>query len=238
MPTVELGYVRLVWAAVCSALVILAGCGRAAEPRVTNADVRSCAQSSGHPLLSDAGTAGSIELLNLGPRDAVLSPTIVALYADPAAAARGAVRSERYAAPIPADLIRVGNAVVEWTPSADARAGRLLGCLERGSAPGTRTVALAAPFASMRAPADLSASQAEEFRQGRAVVAGAGCLACHSLDGSGDNGPGPALDGVGSRLPAWAIAHALAHPTAPMPSFIGLPAPKFDALVLFLSSLR
>lgn len=76
---------------------------------------------------------------------------------------------------------------------------------------------------------------------GRAVVAQSGCLACHTIGAQGNNGPGPVLTHIGSRLSTRAITHALVAPKAPMPSFIGLrtsnPA-AFRALVSYLSGLR
>jgi ubiquinol-cytochrome c reductase cytochrome b subunit/menaquinol-cytochrome c reductase cytochrome b/c subunit len=69
-------------------------------------------------------------------------------------------------------------------------------------------------------------------------MAQSGCLACHSIGQSGNRGPGPSLDHVGSMLSRRGIEHALISPTAPMPSFKHLPPAKFKALVTFLSDLR
>jgi ubiquinol-cytochrome c reductase cytochrome b subunit/menaquinol-cytochrome c reductase cytochrome b/c subunit len=77
-----------------------------------------------------------------------------------------------------------------------------------------------------------------EFEAGRAVVAQSGCLACHKIGENGNDGPGPNLTHVGSRLPSQAIARTLVNPTAPMPSFKNLPANKFSAAVFFLSQLK
>jgi mono/diheme cytochrome c family protein len=78
----------------------------------------------------------------------------------------------------------------------------------------------------------------EEFYAGRAVAAQSGCLACHRIGEYGNEGPGPDLTHIASRLPAQAIARTLVRPTAPMPSFRHLPKAKFNALVEFLSLLR
>jgi ubiquinol-cytochrome c reductase cytochrome b subunit/menaquinol-cytochrome c reductase cytochrome b/c subunit len=87
-------------------------------------------------------------------------------------------------------------------------------------------------------PAALSASQATTFRQGELVVGQSGCLACHVIGSNGNNGPGPNLTNVGSRLPAQAIASTLRNPTPPMPSFRNLPPKKFQQVVGFLSQLQ
>ena len=80
--------------------------------------------------------------------------------------------------------------------------------------------------------------QLTEFELGRTVMAQTGCLACHRIGQSGNPGPGPALNHVGSVLSRRGIEHALISPTAPMPSFKHLPAAEFKALVTFLSDLR
>jgi menaquinol-cytochrome c reductase cytochrome b/c subunit len=77
-----------------------------------------------------------------------------------------------------------------------------------------------------------------EFEAGRKVVAQSGCLACHKLGENGNNGPGPELTHIGSRIPRLGIARTLVNPTAPMPSFRQLPAKKFEAAVEFLSQLK
>ena len=77
-----------------------------------------------------------------------------------------------------------------------------------------------------------------EYEAGKAVVAQSGCEACHKIGDNGNNGPGPELTHIGSRLPAQAIARTLVNPTAPMPSFKNLPPKKFDAVVYFLSQLK
>jgi mono/diheme cytochrome c family protein len=78
----------------------------------------------------------------------------------------------------------------------------------------------------------------EEFYAGRAVAVQSGCLACHRIGEYGNEGPGPDLTHIASRLRSHAIARTLVRPTAPMPSFRHLPRAKFTALVEFLSLLR
>jgi menaquinol-cytochrome c reductase cytochrome b/c subunit len=80
-----------------------------------------------------------------------------------------------------------------------------------------------------------------QYEKGKLVVGQSGCLACHKIGENGNDGPGPELTDIASRLPAAAIARTLINPTAPMPSFAGLQksAPdKFNALVAFLGQLR
>jgi menaquinol-cytochrome c reductase cytochrome b/c subunit len=93
----------------------------------------------------------------------------------------------------------------------------------------------------LKAPAGLSAQQASVFHAGELVVGQSGCLACHIIGTNGNNGPGPPLTHVGSKLPPAAIASTLRNPTAPMPSFKGLAEQspqKFQNLVNFLSMLQ
>ena len=73
---------------------------------------------------------------------------------------------------------------------------------------------------------------------GQQVANQSGCGACHKFGEAGNAALGPDLTHIGSKLPAQAIARTLRNPTAPMPSFAGLPKKKFDALVNYLSSLR
>jgi menaquinol-cytochrome c reductase cytochrome b/c subunit len=82
----------------------------------------------------------------------------------------------------------------------------------------------------MKVPANLEA--------GKLVVAQSGCLACHKIGENGNDGPGPHLTDIGDKLLPGAIRRTLENPTAPMPSFKGLPEKKKDALVAYLSSLR
>jgi menaquinol-cytochrome c reductase cytochrome b/c subunit len=77
-----------------------------------------------------------------------------------------------------------------------------------------------------------------QFNAGKEVAAQSGCLACHKIGESGNDGPGPPLTNIASRLPRQAIARTLINPTAPMPSFKTLPPQKFNALIDFLGSLR
>jgi quinol---cytochrome c reductase cytochrome c subunit, bacillus type len=77
-----------------------------------------------------------------------------------------------------------------------------------------------------------------EYEAGKQVIAQSGCLACHKIGENGNDGPGPNLSHIGSRLPSAGIARTLVNPTAPMPSFKNLPPEKFAAAVYFLSQLK
>jgi len=78
----------------------------------------------------------------------------------------------------------------------------------------------------------------EQYESGKLVVAQSGCLACHKIGDNGNDGPGPPLTHIGSRLKQAAIARTLVNPTAPMPPFRNLPPKKFAAVVEFLSQLK
>ena len=77
-----------------------------------------------------------------------------------------------------------------------------------------------------------------EFDAGKQVVAQSGCLACHKLGDNGNDGPGPNLTHIGSKLYSQGIARTLVNPTAPMPSFKNLPPEKFKDVVTFLSQSK
>ena len=93
----------------------------------------------------------------------------------------------------------------------------------------------------MKPPASLNAQEIATFKAGALVVGQSGCLACHVIGDNGNNGPGPPLTHIGSKLPPGAIASTLRNPTPPMPSFRDLAQnspQKFQNLVGFLSELQ
>jgi ubiquinol-cytochrome c reductase cytochrome b subunit/menaquinol-cytochrome c reductase cytochrome b/c subunit len=90
----------------------------------------------------------------------------------------------------------------------------------------------------MKAPRDASAQERRTFDNGKLVAAQSGCLACHKIGENGNDGPGPPLTQIASKLPQNGIAQTLRNPTAPMPSFKNLPPEKFNALVGFLGQLK
>jgi menaquinol-cytochrome c reductase cytochrome b/c subunit len=92
--------------------------------------------------------------------------------------------------------------------------------------------------AAAGSPNQIDVEVAEEYEAGKLVVAQSGCLACHKIGHNGNDGPGPDLTDIGEKLPKAAILRTLENPTAPMPSFAGLPEEKKTAMVNFLAQLR
>jgi menaquinol-cytochrome c reductase cytochrome b/c subunit len=90
----------------------------------------------------------------------------------------------------------------------------------------------------LKPPANFTAAQKQTFTAGELVVGQSGCLGCHVLGGNGNDGPGPNLTHVASKVPMQQLAATLVNPTPPMPSFAGLPKDKFNTLVAFLSELQ
>jgi ubiquinol-cytochrome c reductase cytochrome b subunit/menaquinol-cytochrome c reductase cytochrome b/c subunit len=93
----------------------------------------------------------------------------------------------------------------------------------------------------LKPPSTLTAAEKQTFLSGELVVGQSGCLACHVIGSNGNNGPGPNLTHIGSKLLPGAIASTLRNPTSPMPSFSGLARQspqKFNDLVGFLSLLK
>ena len=87
-------------------------------------------------------------------------------------------------------------------------------------------------------PNEIEYKVAKQYEAGKLVTAQSGCLACHKIGHNGNDGPGPDLTDIGNKLPKAAIRRTLDNPTAPMPSFAGLPEEKKAALVAFLAQLR
>jgi len=86
-----------------------------------------------------------------------------------------------------------------------------------------------------------SAAGLAQFDRGKLVAAQSGCLACHKIGESGNDGPGPQLTHIADKLPPDAIAQTLRNPTTPMPPFKRLAAEqpdKFRDLVAFLGELH
>jgi len=92
--------------------------------------------------------------------------------------------------------------------------------------------------ASAGSPNSIEYKVAAQYEPGKLVVAQSGCLACHKIGHNGNDGPGPDLTDIATKLPKAAIRRTLENPTAPMPSFAGMPEEKKTALVNFLSQLR
>lgn len=92
--------------------------------------------------------------------------------------------------------------------------------------------------ASAGSPTEIELEVAPQFEQGKQVAAQSGCLACHKFGENGNDGPGPELTEIGSKLPAQAIERTLVNPSGIMPEYGSLPDEKFEALVSFLASLQ
>jgi menaquinol-cytochrome c reductase cytochrome b/c subunit len=92
--------------------------------------------------------------------------------------------------------------------------------------------------AAAGSPNQIDLEVAEKYEAGKLVVAQSGCLACHKIGHNGNDGPGPDLSDIGEKLPKAAILRTLENPTAPMPSFAGMPEEKKTAMVDFLAQLR
>jgi mono/diheme cytochrome c family protein len=92
--------------------------------------------------------------------------------------------------------------------------------------------------ANAGSPNSIDMPVAKNLEAGKLVAAQSGCLACHKIGENGNDGPGPHLTDVGNKLPKAAIRRTIENPTAPMPSFSGLPESKKTALVNFLASLK
>ena len=104
---------------------------------------------------------------------------------------------------------------------------------EGGSAGAPTQLNIAPPKNVMQNAANLKL-----FNAGRLAIAQSGCEGCHKIGEDGNDGPGPVLTHIGSRLPRAAIARTLVNPTAPMPSFKGQPASKFAPITYTLSQHR
>jgi menaquinol-cytochrome c reductase cytochrome b/c subunit len=87
-------------------------------------------------------------------------------------------------------------------------------------------------------PNEIDLKVPQQFEAGKLVAAQSGCLACHKFGENGNDGPGPNLTKIGSRLPKEAIARTLRNPTSPMPPYGNLPPQKFTALVNFLAQMK
>ena len=92
--------------------------------------------------------------------------------------------------------------------------------------------------AAAGSPNEIDIEVPAQYEPGKLVAAQSGCLACHKIGENGNDGPGPQLTDIASKLPKPAIRRTLENPSAPMPSYRNLPAEKKQALVDFLSQLK
>lgn len=87
-------------------------------------------------------------------------------------------------------------------------------------------------------PTEIDAEVEPQYQYGKEVAANSGCLGCHKFGENGNDGPGPNLTTIGSRLPKQALERTLDNPTPPMPSFKNMPPDQKEALVEYLGQLR
>ena len=86
-------------------------------------------------------------------------------------------------------------------------------------------------------PTEIELAVAKQYEPGKEVVAQSGCLACHKVGTNGNNGPGPELTHIGSRIPQAAIMRSLEVGPGIMPSYRDLPQKKLNDVASFLASL-
>ena len=86
-------------------------------------------------------------------------------------------------------------------------------------------------------PSEIDIEVAAEYEPGKEVVASQGCLACHKLGENGNDGPGPELTEIGSKIPREAIARSLEVGPGIMPAYDDLSPKQTEDLTSFLASL-
>ncbi len=86
-------------------------------------------------------------------------------------------------------------------------------------------------------PTEINMKVAPQYEAGKEVAAGQGCLGCHKLGENGNNGPGPELTHIASRIPRAAIIRSVEIGPGIMPSYGELSPKKLEELANFLSSL-
>ena len=91
--------------------------------------------------------------------------------------------------------------------------------------------------ATAGSPTEIDMAVAKRYQPGKEVVAQSGCLACHKLGENGNNGPGPELTHIGSRIPQAAIIRSLQIGPGIMPAYKDLTPKKQADVAAFLSSL-
>jgi menaquinol-cytochrome c reductase cytochrome b/c subunit len=87
-------------------------------------------------------------------------------------------------------------------------------------------------------PLEVEAKVPPRYEAGKEVVAQSGCLSCHKLGTNGNNGPGPELTHIGSRIPRAAILRSLQIGPGIMPSYQDLPPQKQNEVANFLAYLH
>jgi menaquinol-cytochrome c reductase cytochrome b/c subunit len=114
----------------------------------------------------------------------------------------------------------------------------LLPFIDRGPERRPERRPIAMVTAIFGSPNEIDMAVAAQYEPGKLVVAQSGCLACHKIGENGNDGPGPELTDIGSKLLPGAIQRTLENPTAPMPSYRDLDPEKKRDLVAFLAQLK
>jgi quinol-cytochrome oxidoreductase complex cytochrome b subunit len=91
--------------------------------------------------------------------------------------------------------------------------------------------------ASAGAPDKIEMEVAAELEEGKQFVAQSGCLACHKIGENGNDGPGPELTDIASRLPRAAIFRSLQVGPGIMPSYADASPRELDEAADFLATL-
>jgi menaquinol-cytochrome c reductase cytochrome b/c subunit len=91
--------------------------------------------------------------------------------------------------------------------------------------------------ATAGSPTEIEMTVAERYEPGKALVAESGCLACHKLGENGNNGPGPELTHIGSRVPRAAIIRSIEIGPGEMPEFKDYTPEQLNQIGDFLASL-
>jgi menaquinol-cytochrome c reductase cytochrome b/c subunit len=91
--------------------------------------------------------------------------------------------------------------------------------------------------ANAGSPTEIDLEVSPELEPGKQVAAQSGCLACHKIGENGNDGPGPDLSEIGSKIPQEAIARSLEVGPGIMPAYGDLPQQKQEDLTAFLASL-
>ena len=91
--------------------------------------------------------------------------------------------------------------------------------------------------ATAGSPTEIEMPVAERYEPGAQLVAESGCLACHKLGENGNNGPGPELTHIGSRVPRAAIIRSIEIGPGEMPEFKDFSPEQLRQIGDFLSSL-
>ncbi len=91
--------------------------------------------------------------------------------------------------------------------------------------------------ASAGSPTEIEMTVAKQYEPGKELVAQSGCLACHKIGENGNNGPGPELTHIGSRVPRAAIIRSVQIGPGEMPEFKDFTPKQLAQIGDFLSSL-